>query len=46
MREIIGLFGLSLSSFAAATYFRGIVTGICLGLFIIGAGLFIDALKR
>jgi len=46
MRQLIGLTGLAISCFAVATYLRDIITGICLGLFVIGIGLVVDSLKR
>jgi len=46
MRSLIGLTGLAICSFAAATYFCGWLAGTCLGLFVVGIGLVVDSLKR
>lgn len=46
MRQIVGITGLCTAAFAIAWYFDGIHTGACVGLFLIGAALIVDALKK
>jgi hypothetical protein len=46
MTKIIGLIGLSLSCMAAGIYFEGLKDGICIGIFVLGLGLFADAIKK
>lgn len=46
MRQLIGLIGIAMCGLSAGMYYQGPRLGICLGLFIIGAGLTVDSLKK
>lgn len=46
MKMIVGLAGVCLVGFAAGTYFQGFVTGLCVMLALLGAGLILDAMKK
>ena len=45
-RTLVALAGLSLMSLAGVTYLAGIVDGLCSAGFVLGAGLFADALRK
>jgi len=55
MNKLVGLIGLSVICAALGMYFHlpavnttfiGILKGLCLGMFVMGAGLFADSLKK
>jgi hypothetical protein len=46
MREIVAIIGTCLVGSSVATYFVSFKAGICAALFLAGAGLLIDAVKK
>jgi len=46
MREILGMIGVCLIGMSVTTYFVDLRAGTCMGMFLVGACLVIDAVRK